>query len=59
MARVPLQKDGLYHIAALEQGESVRLTSDYFIEAQEDQAPTVKLTHPTGDAGYCPIGKSR
>ncbi len=55
VAKVPLQKDGLYHIAALEQGESVRLTSDYFIEAQEDQAPSVRLTHPTGDVKVLPI----
>ena len=55
VAKVPLQKDGLYHIAALEQGDSVRLTADYFIEAQEDQAPSVKITHPGGDAKVLPI----
>ena len=33
----------MYHFAANEQGESVRLSEDYFIEAREDNAPTVKI----------------
>ena len=45
-AKVPVQKDGVYHFAAHEQGESVRLSEDYFIEAASDDAPTVKITHP-------------
>ncbi|HEY4363186.1 MAG TPA: hypothetical protein VGN17_19610 [Bryobacteraceae bacterium] len=55
IAKVPLQKDGLYHFAALEQGQGVRLTQDYFIEAQEDQAPSVRITHPGADAKVLPI----
>ena len=39
MASVPIQKDGMYHIAAVEQGEDVRLSEDYFIEAQKDKPP--------------------
>ena len=38
-AKVPIQKDGMYHFAATEQGQSVRLSEDYFIEAREDNAP--------------------
>jgi hypothetical protein len=35
----------VYHFAAKEQNESVRLSEDYFIEARLDNAPTVKITH--------------
>ena len=50
-AKVPMQKSGLYHFAALDQGQSVRLSPlDYFIEAQDDQPPTVRITHPGADA---------
>ena len=38
MASVPIQKDGMYHIASIEQGEAVRMSEDYFIEAQKDAA---------------------
>jgi hypothetical protein len=35
-ARVTLDKDGLYHIAAIDRGENVRLSEDFFIEARKD-----------------------
>ena len=54
-AKVPIQKDGVFHFAAKEQGESVRLSEDYFIEARIDGAPTVKITHPGADARVNPI----
>ena len=54
-ARVPVEKDGVYHFAARQQGESVRLSEDYFIEARVDNAPTVKITHPGADARVSPI----
>lgn len=54
-AKVPINKDGMYHFAANEQGQSVRLSEDYFIEAREDQAPTIKITHPGSDARVSPI----
>ncbi len=38
MANVPIQKDGQYHVAAVENGEDVRLGEDYFIEAHEGQS---------------------
>ena len=52
---MPIQKDGVFHFAAKEQGESVRLSEDYFIEARVDGAPTVKITHPGSDARVNPI----
>jgi hypothetical protein len=40
-ARVPIQADGMYHMAAIEQGENVRMSEDFFIEARKDNPPTV------------------
>ncbi len=54
-AKVPIQKDGQYHVAALENGEDVRLTEDYFIEAQKDHPPEVKITRPGRDFRASPI----
>jgi len=49
IAMVPINKDGLYHIAAVEGGEDVRLSEDYFIEAQKYEPPEVKITRPGRD----------
>src|SRR5947208_10521073 len=54
-AKVPIQKDGVYHIAAIEGGEDVRLSEDYFIEAQKDRPPEIKLTRPGRDYKASPI----
>ncbi|MFB3778111.1 MAG: hypothetical protein ACE141_10885 [Bryobacteraceae bacterium] len=54
-ARLMVAADGSYHVAALEQGELVRLTDDYFIEVRKDQAPLVSLTRPGRDAKVSPI----
>src|SRR5689334_998867 len=54
-ARVPIDKDGTYHTAAVDQGEQVRLSEDFFIEAKKDSAPTVKITRPGRDAKVNPI----
>jgi hypothetical protein len=54
-ARLTLRKDGLYHIAALEQGEPIRLSEDYFIEARKDSAPVVRIARPGRDARVNPI----
>ncbi len=54
-ARVPIRKDGSYYIASNEDGELVRLTDDYFIEAQPDTAPVVRIERPARDARVSPI----
>jgi hypothetical protein len=54
-AKIPIKKDGVYHFAANEQGESVRLSEDYFIEARQDGAPSVKIVRPGADARVSPI----
>ena len=55
MATVPILKDGQFHIAALEGGDDVRLSEDYFIEAQRDKAPEIKMTRPGRDFKASPI----
>src|SRR6202000_755000 len=54
-AKIPINKDGMYHFAGTDQGQSVRLSEDYFIEAREDNAPTVKIVRPGRDAKVSPI----
>jgi hypothetical protein len=54
-ARVPIDKDGMYHVAANEQGENVRMTEDFFIEARKDSAPTVSISRPGRDVKVNPI----
>src|SRR5260370_10316690 len=54
-ARVPIDKDGMYHIAAIEHGDNVRLSEDYFIEAKKDLAPVVKMIRPGRDTKVNPI----
>jgi hypothetical protein len=55
IASVPIQKDGMYHIAAIESGEDVRLSEDYFIEAQKDNPPQIAITRPDHDFKASPI----
>ena len=55
MARVPITQDGTYHIAAVDSGDRVRLSEDYFIEAQKDSPPTVRVTRPSRDARANPV----
>jgi hypothetical protein len=54
-AHLPVEKDGMYHIAAIEQGENVRMSEDFFIEARKDSPPSVKITRPGRDAKVNPI----
>jgi hypothetical protein len=54
-ARVPVEKDGAYHVAALEQNQAVRLSEDYFIEAKEDKEPVIRIARPGRDAKVSPV----
>ncbi|MBI3666322.1 MAG: hypothetical protein HY236_08880 [Acidobacteria bacterium] len=47
--RLTVEKDGQYYVAALYNGEMVRLTDDFFIEAIPDREPTVRLSRPGRD----------
>jgi hypothetical protein len=55
IARVPIGKDGAYHVAALDNKEAIRLTEDYFIAADQDTAPIVRIERPGRDAKVSPI----
>ena len=55
IARVPIEKDGTYHIATLEKTEMVRLSDDYFIEARKVSPPTITVLKPGKDAKVSPI----
>ena len=55
VAEVPINKDGMYHVAAKDSGELVRLSDDYFIEARKDMPPTVTINRPGKDAKATPI----
>lgn len=52
---IRIEKDGLYHVAALDQGQRVRLSDDFFIEAQEAHPPEVSIIRPGGDYRASPI----
>jgi hypothetical protein len=54
-AAVPIQRDGMYHLVAVEGRDWARLSEDYFIEAQKDSAPEVKLERPGRDGRVSPI----
>ncbi|MBI3695024.1 MAG: hypothetical protein HY238_09335, partial [Acidobacteria bacterium] len=48
--QLTVQKDGRYFVASLYNGETVRLSDDFYIEAIPDQAPTVKVLRPGRDS---------
>jgi len=54
-AQMEVRRDGAYYVAALDGGTPVRLTEDYFIEAQPDRAPEVRLLRPGRDSRVSPI----
>ena len=52
---VHIDKDGQYHVAANEQGETLRVSDDFFIEARKANPPEVRLNKPAGDYRASPI----
>jgi hypothetical protein len=54
-AQLPLEKDGTYHVAAIDRGEAVRISDDYFIQAKSDEPPTVAIVRPGRDTHVSPI----
>ncbi len=47
--QLTVQKDSRYFVAALYNGELVRLSDDFFVEATPDREPTIKITRPGRD----------
>ena len=54
-AKLPINKDGSYHVAALDNRDAVRITDDYFIEARKDEPPSVRILRPGRDPHVSPI----
>ena len=52
---IRLEKDGVYHVAALDQGQPVRLSNDFFIEARKADPPNVIIAKPAHDYKASPI----
>ncbi len=52
---LPVRKDGVYYVGALEDNAPVRLSEDYFIEARIEKKPEVRITRPGRDAKVSPI----
>ena len=52
---IRIEKDGQYHVAALDQGQFVRLSDDFFIEADKINPPQVSISRPGGDYRASPI----
>ena len=52
---VPIDRDGAYHVAALDRGQAVRMSEDYFIEARKAKPPDIAISRPAGDYRASPI----
>jgi hypothetical protein len=52
---IRIERDGLYHVAALDHGQRVRLSDDFYIEARKANPPEVSITRPGGDYRASPI----
>jgi hypothetical protein len=52
---IRMEKDGVYHVAALDQGQPVRLSNDFFIEARKAEPPNVLIARPMHDYRASPI----
>jgi hypothetical protein len=52
---IHMDKDGAYHVAAVDEGQQVRLSEDYFISTSKANPPMVAIDRPTGDYRASPI----
>jgi hypothetical protein len=52
---IHMDKDGAYHVAAIDQGQAVRLSGDFFIEASKANPPQVSIDRPGRDYRASPI----
>ena len=52
---VHMEKDGAYHVAAVDKGQPVRLSEDYFIATDKAQPPQISIDRPRGDYRASPI----
>jgi hypothetical protein len=47
-ATVKMDRDGVYHVAGVEQGQPVRVSEDFFIEARKANPPQISMVRPRG-----------
>jgi hypothetical protein len=52
---IHMEKDGAYHVAAMDQGQQVRLSEDYFISTSKANPPEVAIDRPAQDYRANPI----
>jgi hypothetical protein len=52
---IHMDKDGAYHVAAIDHGQPVRLSGDFFIEASKANPPQVAIDRPGRDYRASPI----
>jgi hypothetical protein len=52
---IHMEKDGAYHLAASDEGQSVRLSEDYFIATDKAMPPEISIARPGGDYRASPI----
>ena len=52
---VKMDRDGVYHVAGLDQGQPVRVSEDFFIEARKANPPQISLARPGHDYHASPI----
>jgi hypothetical protein len=52
---VKMDQDGVYHVAGVDQGQPVRISEDFYIEARKANPPQISLVHPRGDYRALPI----
>ncbi len=52
---ITMDKDGAYHVAAIDQGQPVRLSEDFFISANKANPPEVEIVRPGRDYRASPI----
>jgi hypothetical protein len=54
-ASVHMDKDGSYHLTAIDEGQAVRLSEDYFIATDKAMPPDISISRPGGDYRASPI----
>ena len=52
---IHMEKDGAYHVAAVDEGQQVRLSEDYFISTNKANPPSIAIDKPGGDYRASPI----
>ena len=54
-ASVKMDQDGVYHVAGVAEGQPVRVSEDFFIEARKANPPQIALVRPRADYHASPI----